>query len=148
MPGSLHSPCPPYVWGPCKKRSSGSNPWGCSPLSTKQETSWCWLQTAPLRATCLWLSFMSTDSCPSLPLDIHTGSLMAVHHTPGHQSGAVQDADGCPSCSHIKARSLTLSYTLYIDAAVLWWCHTLTAQPSIPTTSSSLQLKSEGGGEL
>lgn len=60
----------------------------------------------------------------------------------------MQDADGCPSCSHIQTRSLTLPFTPYIDAAVLWWSHTLTAQPSIPTTSSSLQLKPEGGGDL
>lgn len=54
-------------------------------------------KTAPLKATCRWLSFMSTDSRPSLPLDIHTASsmttllvtdqvlcrmLMAVHHVP------------------------------------------------------------------
>lgn len=74
---------------------------------------------------------------------------MAVHRSPGHQSGAVQEADGCqPSCFYIKARSLTLPFTPCIDAAVLGCCHTLTAQPLIPTASSSLQLKPKGGGEL
>lgn len=72
---------------------------------------------------------------------------MAIHHIPGHQSAAVQH-DGCPSCSHIKATSSTLSFTPYIDADVLWWSHTLTALPLIPTVLSSLLLEPEGGEEL